>query len=78
MPKQPRFDKRSANTLGKKPPAPSVNVMVGRKAFMDGRGPGFAERGTSICDPHDQALSRSKTAILPGRSPARPKQREGK
>jgi hypothetical protein len=72
MPKQPN------GTPGKKRPAPPVKVMIGRKALTDGRGPWFALRDTSICDPHDQALSRSKTAILPGRSAARPKPREGK
>jgi hypothetical protein len=31
IPKQPRFDKHSAGTPGKRPPAPSVKVRQGRK-----------------------------------------------
>jgi hypothetical protein len=46
--------------------------------LTDGRGLFLALRRTSIWCPHDQALSRSRTAMLPGGSPTRPKLRESR
>jgi len=46
--------------------------------LTDGHGLWISLRRTSIWCPHDQALSRSKTAMLPGGSPARPKLRESR
>jgi hypothetical protein len=46
--------------------------------LTDGRGMSLALRRTSIWSPHDRALSRSKTAMLPGCSPARPTLRKGR
>jgi hypothetical protein len=43
--------------------------------LTDGRGLCLALRRTSIWCPHNQVLSRSRTAMLPGGSPARPKLR---
>jgi hypothetical protein len=55
MPKQPHFDKRSAGTAGKKPPAPSLNVrrptafdtlveMLNRKSRADAAEPRSAPK----------------------------------
>ena len=46
--------------------------------LTDGRGLWLALRRTSIGCHHDRALARSKTAMLPGGSPERPKLRESK
>jgi hypothetical protein len=79
------MDRRYARA-GRDGTSPQITRQLAGKRMLfglsphltDGRGLWFALRRTSIGCPHDQALSRSKTAMPPGGSPARPKLRESR